>query len=168
MAAKLGLPNRLNRHVHRPSYSAGIIIDAGNAAAGASGKLRDANGNVSLAYKGLSCGLAQLTVMLETPAPAAGEWRRALPLAILVGAVLALTGACATIGGNPLGTSETSAQKAQEIIPLLQTAGFDAAPATTPTEIDQLKCCLRLSSATSSIRTAKDNTGWPIPTTANA
>jgi uncharacterized membrane protein YgcG len=74
-----------------------------------------------------------------SPAPAAGEWRRALPLAIVVGALLALTGACATMGGNPLGTGETPAQKAQEIIPMLQTAGFDAAPATTPSEIDQLK-----------------------------
>jgi hypothetical protein len=56
----------------------------------------------------------------------------------LVGTILSLAGACATVGGNPL-SSQTPAQKAQEIIPMLQTAGFESAPATTSTEIDQLK-----------------------------
>jgi uncharacterized membrane protein YgcG len=67
------------------------------------------------------------------------EFRSALPLLILVAALLALTGACATMGGNSLEGGKTPEQKAQEIIPMLQTAGFDAAPATTPTELDQLK-----------------------------
>ena len=67
------------------------------------------------------------------------EWRRAIPLVILVGAVLALTGACATMGGNPLETTKTPQQQAQEVIPMLQTAGFEGGAATTPTEIDQLK-----------------------------
>lgn len=69
----------------------------------------------------------------------AGEARRALPLVIIIGAVIALTGACATIGANPLDSNQTSAQKAQEIIPMLQTAGFESARATTQSEIDQLK-----------------------------
>ena len=67
-----------------------------------------------------------------------GELRRAMPLVLLVGTLLALAGACATMS-NPLESNQTQAQKAQEIIPMLQTAGFDAAPATTPSEIDQLK-----------------------------
>jgi uncharacterized membrane protein YgcG len=70
---------------------------------------------------------------------ATSEWRRAIPIVLLVSAVLALAGACATMSGNSPDSSQTQAQKAQEIIPMLQTAGFDPAPATTPSEIDQLK-----------------------------
>jgi uncharacterized membrane protein YgcG len=73
------------------------------------------------------------------PSNATGEWRRAIPLVLLVSIMLALAGACATMTGNPSETSQTSAQKAQEVIPMLQTAGFDLAPATTPSEIAQLQ-----------------------------
>ncbi|HTT75763.1 MAG TPA: hypothetical protein VMF50_07240 [Candidatus Binataceae bacterium] len=48
-------------------------------------------------------------------------------------------GACATIGGNSPTLTQTPQQKAQEVVPMLQSAGFDAVEPTTPSQIDELK-----------------------------
>ncbi|HEX4210490.1 MAG TPA: hypothetical protein VHY56_08865 [Candidatus Binataceae bacterium] len=50
-----------------------------------------------------------------------------------------LIGACATVGGNSLGLTQTQEQKAQEVVPMLQSAGFDPVMPATPSQIDQLK-----------------------------
>ena len=43
------------------------------------------------------------------------------------------------MGGNPLSVTKTQEQKAQEVVPMLQSAGFEPVSATTPSQVDQLK-----------------------------
>lgn len=50
-----------------------------------------------------------------------------------------LIGACATMGGNTLGLTQTPEQKAQQVVPMLQSAGFAAVTPTSPSQLDELK-----------------------------
>jgi hypothetical protein len=70
----------------------------------------------------------------------ADEWRDATRFVSYVAALLTLLiGACATMGGNPLSITQTQEQKAQEVVPMLQSSGFEPVSATTPSQVDQLK-----------------------------
>lgn len=75
----------------------------------------------------------------EQPA-SASEWRDASRLIFCVAALMALLiGACSTMGGNSLGLTQTPEQKAAQVVPMLQSAGFNPVTPTTPSQIDQLK-----------------------------
>jgi hypothetical protein len=61
-----------------------------------------------------------------------------LPWYAIIAAVF-VAAACATTGGNSSRPKKTEDQRAQEIVPMLQTAGFDPVVATTPAQIERLK-----------------------------
>ena len=68
------------------------------------------------------------------------EWRDASRLIFYFAALMALViGACASVTGTPYGLTQTPEQKAEQVVPLLQSAGFDPVTPTTPNQIAQLK-----------------------------
>jgi uncharacterized membrane protein YgcG len=88
------------------------------------------------ASDGVTVGVSRSS---EEPA-SVSEWQDASRLILSVAALMALLiGACATMGGNTLGLTQTPEQKAQQVVPMLQSAGFDPVTPTTPNQIAELK-----------------------------
>jgi archaellum component FlaG (FlaF/FlaG flagellin family) len=97
-------------------------------------KLRGESGNVSLRQGDVGVSRS------SEQSASAGEWRDASRLIFFIAALMTLLiGACATMSGTTQGLIQTPEQKAEQVVPMLQSAGFEPVTPTTPTQIAELK-----------------------------